>query len=264
MTLTVLLISGFNPMSFAESNRTILMPSGSSDPDAPFFWSEQTTGVTTGEITIYPDDSVTWKNADTAMHTITSVTQAGEIDGKFDSGLINQGESFSLTFTEINNFYYFCSIHPWMNGVVHVVKNPGSVQSLHNVGSGYSDDGLGFEVKYILDASLLNDVRIDHSEKTLTFLIDGNTESDQISLVLPAGLIENPSTVWVDDKITEFETESIMTGTKLLIPLESNSKEITIMGTYVIPEFGSLIMIILVIGFLPFFLLARSKFFLTG
>ena len=74
-----------------------------------------------------------------------------------------------MSFPDIGDFYYFCSIYPWMSGIVHVVQNPESVQSLHNVGSGYSDNGLGFEIKYVLDISLQDAVHIDPSEKTLTF-----------------------------------------------------------------------------------------------
>lgn len=145
---------GFTSFASAEKNYVIIMPSGSSDPDAPFFWSEKSTGVTTGVITIHPNDSVTWENADTAFHTITSVTPQGDIDGLFDSGFINAGESYSRQFPDLGDHYYFCSIHPWMSGIVHVVKDPGSVKSIQSVGSGYSEDGLGFEVKYILDANL--------------------------------------------------------------------------------------------------------------
>ena len=140
------LTTGFTSLAFAEKNYVILMPSGSSDVDAPFFWSEKSTGVTTGVITIYPGDSVTWENADTAFHTITSVTPQGDIDGLYDSGFINAGESYSRQYTDLGDYYYFCSIHPWMSGIVHVVKDPGSVKSIQNVGSGLSEDGLGFEV----------------------------------------------------------------------------------------------------------------------
>ena len=246
-------------LAYAQSSHTIMMPSGSSDPDAPFFWSEKTTGVTTGEITVHPSDSITWENADTALHTITSVTQTGEIDGVFDSGLIESGDSFSLTFSELGDFYYFCSIHPWMNGVVHVVKDPGSVQSIKNVGSGYTEDGLGFEVKYVLDTALQNAVHIDPTDKTITFLISGDTQNEQVSLVLPTELIENPTAIWVDGKMVEFETDSTMTGTKLLIPIEPFSKEIKIMGTYVIPEFGIIAVSILGIGLISILIFTRSK-----
>ncbi|MCV0392324.1 MAG: PEFG-CTERM sorting domain-containing protein [Nitrosopumilus sp.] len=256
--LAILIISSIS-FVFAENIHTIIMPSGASDPDAPYFWSEKTTGITTGEITVYPDDTVLWENADTAFHTITSVTQSGEVDGKFDSGFINAGDSYSRQFFEIGNFYYFCSIHPWMNGVVHVVKNPGSVKSIHNIGSGLSDDGLGFTVKYVLDANLQNAVVINSHDKTLTFKISGETENEQITLILPPKLIDNPTSVWVDGLMTDFETEITSTGTKLIIPISQHSKEIKIMGTHVIPEFGFLAMGILTVGLITTLFFTRSK-----
>ena len=251
---------GLSTFAFAETNYFIKMPSGSSDPNAPYFWSEKSTGNTTGEITVFPNDLITWENADTVSHTITSVTQSGEIDGIFDSGLIEAGDSYARQFAELGDFYYFCSIHPWMNGVVHVIKNPGSVQSIHNVGSGYDQNGMGFEVKYILDTSIEPTVHVDPDEKTLTFRISGDTQVDQITFVLPSELIENPNAVWVDDKMVEFETETTSTGNKLIIPMEPNSKEIRIMGTYVIPEFGILAIGILSAGLFSSLFLLRSKF----
>ena len=246
--------------AFAETTYEIKIPSGASDPGAPYFWSEKSTGDTTGEITIYPGDYITWENADTAFHTVTSVTQSGEENGLFDSGFFTAGESYAREFTELGDFYYYCNLHPWMNGVVHVIKNPGSVQTIDRVASGYSEDGLGFEVKYILDTSLRNEVSIDIDEKTLTFTILGDTENDQIIIILPTELLENPNTVWVDDDMVDFETDTTTTGIKLTIPLETDSKKIKIMGTYVIPEFGLLAISILSIGLLSTLFFTRSKF----
>ncbi len=238
----------------AQTEYQIKIPSGASDPGAPFFWSQKSTGVTTGEITIFPGDSVTWSNADTAFHTITSVSASSietgdfEVDGVFDSGFFTAGKSYTRQFDDLGDFYYFCSIHPYMNGVVHVIKNPGSVKTLDRVASGYSDDGLGFKIKYILDTNLQNAVHVNSDEKTLTFTISGNTENEQLTLILPVKLIENPNAVWVDGDMTDFEMEDTSTGTKLIIPITPNSKEIKVMGSYVIPEFGSITMMILVIS----------------
>ncbi|MDH5658394.1 MAG: copper-binding protein, partial [Nitrosopumilus sp.] len=80
LSLFFVFIIGFGSLAFAETY-DIKIPSGAADPNAPYFWSEKSTGVTTGEITIYPRDSVTWSNADTAFHTITSITKDGEVDG---------------------------------------------------------------------------------------------------------------------------------------------------------------------------------------
>jgi hypothetical protein len=257
LSLLMTFVLGSGSIAFAQETHTIVIPSGASDPGAPYFWSEQITGVTTGELIVYPNDSITWENADTAFHTVTSVNQSGEIDGIFDSGF------FSRQFIELGDFYYFCSIHPWMNGIVYVVKNPGSVQSINNVGSGLSDDGLGFQVKYILDTNLQRDVDIDTSENTLTFRVSGDTENEQIAFVLPPKLIENPNAVWVDGKMSDFQTETTTTGTKLIIPIEPHSTEIKIMGTHVIPEFGFFALGVLSIGLISTIFLVHSKFSLV-
>jgi hypothetical protein len=146
-----------------------------------------------------------------------------------------------------------------MNGVIHVTKNLGSVQTIDKIASGYSDDGLGFEVKYILDTNLQNAVHVNPDEKTLTFTISGDTKNDQITFVLPTELIENPNTVWVDGTMTDFDSEVTSTGTKLVIPIEPQSKEIKIMGAYVIPEFGLLAMAVLSIGLFSVLFLIKSK-----
>lgn len=259
LSLFSLLILGVTSSAYAE-DYTITIPTGASDEGAPFFWSEKSTGVTTGEITVFPGDSITWKNADTAFHTVTSVTQSGEKDDLFDSGLFTAGKSYTRQFDDYGDFYYYCSLHPWMNGIVHVVSNTGSVQSIDRIASGLSSDGLGFEVKYILDTTLANAVHVNSDEKTLTFTISGSSETDQITLILPEELIENPNSIWIDgEMITSFQKETTSSGTKLVLPIDSTSREIKIMGSYVIPEFGFLTISILSIGIVSMLFLTRSK-----
>jgi len=258
LPILVVFVLGSATFAFAETYE-IKIPSGASDPGAPFFWSEKTTGVTTGEITIYPSDSVVWKNADSALHTITSVSPSGEIDGVFDSGVFTVGKSYTRQFNELGDFHYFCILHPWMNGVVHVVKNPGSVQSISRIASGFSDDGLGFEVKYILDTTLSNSVDVDPDGRSLTFTITGDTENEQITMILPPELIENPNTVWIDGEIVDIQIENTATGSKLIIPIIPHSKEIKVMGSYVIPEFGYLTVAILSIAIFSTMVVTRSK-----
>jgi hypothetical protein len=47
-------------------------------------------------------------------HTVTA------LEGTFDSGKLNGGESFSVTFTKPGTFLYKCLIHPTMKGTVIV------------------------------------------------------------------------------------------------------------------------------------------------
>lgn len=63
--------------------------------------------------------TVTWKNEDGTDHTVTSGTVAqlsGGVkatpDGKFDSGSLGSGKTFSFTFTARGTYAYFCNVHP--------------------------------------------------------------------------------------------------------------------------------------------------------
>ncbi|MFY9300004.1 MAG: plastocyanin/azurin family copper-binding protein [Candidatus Nitrosotenuis sp.] len=72
------------------------------------------------EIVIYQGESVTWKNDDSAFHTVTS-GYYDEPDGMFDSGQLDAAETFSRKFEEGGFYDYYCRLHPWMKGTV-VVK----------------------------------------------------------------------------------------------------------------------------------------------
>jgi plastocyanin len=66
---------------------------------------------------------VTWTNDDTAPHTVTSgvvVNNAPEPDGTFDSGIMNNGMTFSFVFSEAGEYDYYCMLHPFMTGKVVV------------------------------------------------------------------------------------------------------------------------------------------------
>lgn len=69
---------------------------------------------------IFSGAEVIWKNNDSSAHTVTSGSAIGGPDGKFDSGLIKSGETFSFRFDEKGTYSYFCMIHPWATGSVTV------------------------------------------------------------------------------------------------------------------------------------------------
>ncbi len=86
-----------------------------------FAYSPEALSVNTG-------DSVTWTNKDAAPegHDVTG-------DG-LDSGLMNQGDTYSFTFEDAGSYSYICSIHPSMTGSVEVLARAGG-----SGGSGGSD-----------------------------------------------------------------------------------------------------------------------------
>ena len=257
LAFTVLFTIPLSTFAFAQTTYDINIPTGAGQEFSPYFWQNEKDGSTTGDIEIFIGDTITWKNADTEFHDITSGSEAKGPDGIFASKPFSPGNSFTYKFFEIGVFPYYCTLHPHMTGVVYVVQDPGSVHSIPNVASGYSDDGLGYEVKYILDTTLEEDVFIDTTENSLNFRISGDTGNEQIIIILPTELIENPNTVWVDGVMTDFKIDTTSSGIKLSIPIDPLSEEIKIMGTRVIPEFGLMTMAILGISIVTMIILTQ-------
>jgi plastocyanin len=78
-------------------------------------WQYQSTKAFSPSVIKIPSGTtVTWSNEDQIIHTVT------DLGGSFDSGLIQAGETWEYTFDSKDNYYYFCSIHPWMRGAVIV------------------------------------------------------------------------------------------------------------------------------------------------
>ena len=67
-------------------------------------------------------EPVTWKNEDSAFHSVTSGSY-GEPDGMFDSGHYGSHmELFSYKFEELGMHPYYCTLHPWMAGNIKVER----------------------------------------------------------------------------------------------------------------------------------------------
>ena len=72
------------------------------------------------DATIGAGGTVTWRNDDLSSHTVIGGTAGDGPDGGFDSGLIGPRSSFAHTFAAAGSYPYYCVIHPWMSGTVHV------------------------------------------------------------------------------------------------------------------------------------------------
>ena len=66
------------------------------------------------EITIRSGTTVTWRNTDSVIHTVTSD------DGIFDSGGLPGGATFSFTFKQPGVYQYYCIPHPYMKATIIV------------------------------------------------------------------------------------------------------------------------------------------------
>jgi len=256
----VVLFSGFIGVAFAQSNHIINIPSGASDPSAPYFWQVERDGSTTGDIQIKIDDTVKWENADTAPHTVTSGTPETGPDDLFDSGLFSPGQTFQFTFDELGEYPYFCIVHPWMIGNVIVTEG---LSVLPKVGSQVDDGKTTFDLEYGFNR-LLDNPSINVEQKSVTFELIGNAKSQDHTLYLkiPSALLDGPYVVWVDGgKLADFEHEKQNDMNNLTIPLSEKNKVLTIVGTKVIPEFGVLSMAILAMAVISVIVLSQKSRF---
>ena len=68
------------------------------------------------EITVVAGTRIIWTNHDGTPHTVTSN------DKSFASKGLDTDDKFEHIFASEGDFTYFCTLHPFMTGVVHVRK----------------------------------------------------------------------------------------------------------------------------------------------
>ncbi|NPE27759.1 cupredoxin family copper-binding protein [Methanococcoides sp. SA1] len=118
--LTAILAAGCAEDTEQTIDEPTIIEDGNTDID-----TEETMGTTVEvmienfefapkEIRISVGDTITWTNLDSAPHTAT------DNNDNFDSGTLEKGESFSMTFEEAGTYDYICTIHPYMKGTVIV------------------------------------------------------------------------------------------------------------------------------------------------
>lgn len=69
---------------------------------------------TPANITIKAGDSIAWENQDGTRHSAT------DLNGAFDTGLLNRGQSATLTFGGAGQFTYRCTPHSQMRGTITI------------------------------------------------------------------------------------------------------------------------------------------------
>ena len=262
VVMTILLVSLSINSVFAQDTVVINIPTGAASPDAPYFWQNEADASTDGSASVKVLDFVRWENADTAAHTVTSGAVNEGHDGLFDSGLFPPGQAFQYQFTEIGTYDYFCLVHPWMTGVVTVTSG---LQVIPNVGSDAGDGTTTFNVEYEFNRVISN-TRVDETQNSITFEFVGKADSDNndLTLMLPKNLISGPIVIWADgQQITNFEETEDGEMNIVKIPLTQETQMVSLVGTSVVPEFGTITMAVLAVGIFSLIALSlKTKKFL--
>ena len=126
-------VNSYNYMAFAENQSAIVtIPKGAASPEVDITKLTPTQWYTPPRISVNQNDSITWINRDTEIHTVTSgngagleslmTNKRGTKNGIFDSGIFKPGENWTHVFEKAGTFAYFYRVHPWMEGTVVVKK----------------------------------------------------------------------------------------------------------------------------------------------
>jgi len=252
------------PQALAETS--VKIPAGTSVPGC------ETTNecFVPHEVKIDVGREVTWSNEDSAAHTVTAGSAADGPSGVFDSSLFMSGTTFSHKFDAEGEFPYFCMVHPWMNGIVLVGSGgemsnspePELISSQPAV-----DSRVDVNLEHKISGGKVKSMIADGNAKSVTINIE-STEPGVITVTLPRDVVDvkignedDDFFVLVDNEESPFEeTKKTSTDRTLAIEFPAGTEKIEIIGTFAVPEFGTITAMILGVAIMSIIALsAKSK-----
>ena len=217
-------------------------------------------------VTIDVGGEVMWNNIDGMAHTVSAGTPAEGLSDDFDSGLVGPGAMFSHKFTEAGTYDYFCLVHPWMVGSVmvsseeshddmegmeqseekHMEGMEGTEHSDEHAASGVED--LSDQFTTTLTSGVIHHIGGNTDDSTLLVHLFGADDDGELEITLNSYIItpfdDGTYFVLVNGEEAEFSQD----GNNLTISFEAGTEKIEIVGSHVVPEFGTIAMIVLAVA----------------
>jgi len=256
--LAVFSIIVITPSAFADHSKVdINMAVGSSTP-----------GCETNNMCYMPYNAALdvggeamWHNVDTMAHTVSSGTPAEGLDDVFDSSLVPAGGMFSYKFEEAGTYDYFCMVHPWMTGIVTVSAEHEEMEEMGHdemgdmEGMEHSDEHAASGVEDISDqftttttSGVIHHIAGNTDDATLVVHLFGADDDGELKITLNSDIItpfdDGSYFVLINSEEVEFE----QMGNTLHIDYVAGTEKIEIVGSHVVPEFGTIAMIVLAVA----------------
>ena len=256
--LTVFSIIAITPSAFADHSKVdINMVVGSSTP-----------GCETNNMCYMPYNAALdiggeamWHNVDTMAHTVSSGTPAEGLDDVFDSSLVPAGGMFSYKFEEAGTYDYFCMVHPWMTGIVTVSAEREEMEEMGHYEMGgmegmeHSDEHAASGVEDLSDqftasatSGVIHHIGANSDDDTLVVHLFGADDDGELKITLNRDIItpfdDGSYFVLINSEEAEFE----QMGNTLHIDYVAGTEKIEIVGSHVVPEFGTIAMIVLAVA----------------
>ena len=246
------------PSAFAEHGEggmsaTVTNAPGSATPGC----EETNTCFIPSTVVITAGGTITWENTDNAAHTASSGTPEGGPDGVFDSSLMMVNGSFSFTFDSAGTYPYFCMVHPWMQGTVIVeaeaAHGDDHAEEMEEMGHGDDHAAKGIEdlsdqFTASVSSGVIHHIGANTDDDTLIVHLFGADDDGELKITLNKDIItpfdDGSYFVLVENEEVDFE----QMGRTLHIEYGAGAETIEIVGSHVVPEFGTIAMIILAVA----------------
>jgi len=125
-----------------------------------------------------------------------------------------------------------------------------------------------FDVEYSIKGGIVKDIIVNSNNFALEVLID-TTDDGSITLDMPREFIgaekqngkDEMFIILIDGINIAYQESAVFSESRVItINFEEDDSKIEIIGTYVIPEFGTIVMMILMIGIMTTIIITRNKF----
>ena len=242
-----------SPSAFAEHGEGGMSATVTNSPGSSTPGCENTDNCfIPSTVVITAGGTVTWENTDNAAHTATSGSPSDGPDGVWDSSLMMVNGSYSVTLDDEGTYPYFCMVHPWMQGTVIVEAEAahGDVEEM-----GHGDDHTAKGIEDLSDqfiasvtSGVIHHIGANSDDDTLLVHLFGADDDGELKITLNKDIItpfdDGSYFVLINNEEVEFE----QMGRTLHIEYDAGTEKIEIVGSHVVPEFGTIAMIILAVA----------------
>jgi len=251
--LAIFALIAISPSAFAEHGEGGMSATVTNSPGSATPGCENTDNCfIPSTVVITAGGTVTWENTDNAAHTATSGSPSDGPDGVWDSSLMMVNGSYSVTLDDEGTYPYFCMVHPWMQGTVIVEAEAahGDVEEM-----GHGDDHTAKGIEDLSDqfiasvtSGVIHHIGANSDDDTLLVHLFGADDDGELKITLNKDIItpfdDGSYFVLINSEEVEFE----QMGNTIHVEYAAGTDKIEIVGSHVVPEFGTIAMIILAVA----------------
>ena len=260
--MSVVSVIAIAPSAFADHHVEIVTNApGSENNSSPC--QDDNTCFIPNPVIISIGGAVTWDNTEgTAAHTASygEDMSSPDVGSVWDSSLIMAGQSYTTpagTFDVAGSYSYFCMVHPWMQGIVIVQDTAAADAADAAAAAAEAAEAAAAAAMaapsidaadYISTSGVsVTSITANADDDSVIIAIDADDDGE-LSVQLHSKVItafdDGTYFVLIDNEEVEFE----QSGNSLTIPYEAGNERVEIVGSHVVPEFGTIAMIILAVA----------------